>query len=796
MRKSIRFLPTADKGAGRHDAARFALPPCEARAEMEIGQLITEIPFSAPPVFSRTGEAMSFASGSLAMAGTSDLSHFVRHLDGGVARMELAVDGLLSAGCTQTIEGGLSAIPDITLARVNLADRCVAVEWRDGKVDPVRFINRLSELGFRAYPYDAGRSAAGGRQAMVTLLCCLGVAALAALAIVSLPAWCGMGADISPGQRDFLHGLAAVIALPAAAFAGRPFFVSALRAVAAGRLNPDVPVSAGLALALGLSVVETLGHAVEVTYDSALMLLAFVLIGRLLEQASLQYAPADAGNLATAWAATVTRFVSDTELAEVPAGSVRPGDLVLVRPGERIAVDGIVSEGRSEIDQSLCTGETLPVCVRRDSAVYAGTLNVSGTLRIKVGAAERTALLNGLGRTHGHAREACQASLSDRAARLYPPLVLAAALMTFVGWVASGADWQDAVMAAIAVLIMTYPAALGVAVSAVHARAAGALSTAGVLLSSGEGIERLAGVDTILFDKTGTLTLPEPHVINAADIPPERLALAGRLALASRHPLAGAVVRAARATSPLPAIEEPGQGVRSVFQGVALRLGKPSFCGAERRAAAVLESDPEASAIAFSYGVERYVLAVRQQLRSDAIETIAQLKQDGFAIEILSGDHAPAVAHLARTLGIERWQAVMPAADKTGHISVLQAQGRNVLMVGDGINDAPSLAAADAALSVGTAAPLTLAAADAVFAGDRLTPVLSAVAIARRALGLMHQNLVFTAAYTAVAAPVAVLGLASPLAAALAMSAAAAVVALNARRASGTRALPWWQAPA
>jgi Cu2+-exporting ATPase len=687
------------------------------------------------------------------MAGIRDLSHFVRHLDGGV-------------------------------------------EWRDGKVGPVGFIARVPDLGFRAESCDAVGSAVDGKQAMHTLLRCLGVAAGAALAIISLPMWFGIDADFSAAQRDFLHWLAAAIAFPAAAWAGRPFFVSAVRAVAAGRLNADVPVSTGLALALGLSVFQTLNHAVDTSYDSALMLLAFVLVGRLLEQATLQRSQGGAGNLATADAATVTRFVSDTELAEVPAGSVRPGDLVLVRPGERIAVDGVVSDGRSEIDQSLVTGETLPVSVGKDSIVYAGTLNVSGTLRIRAGGTERSALLNRSARTPDTAREARYAGLSDHVAGLYSPLALAAALVTFLGWVACGADGQEAVMAAIAVLIMTYPAALGLAVSAVRARAAGALSTAGVLLNSGDGIERLAGVDTILFDKTGTLTLPEPEVINAADIPPERLAVAGRLALASRHPLATAVVRAAKATLPLAAVEEPGQGVRCIFQGVALRLGRPSFCGAEQRAAAVLETDPEASAIAFSYGVERYVLAVRQQLRADAIETIARLRQDGFAIEILSGDRAPAVAHLARTLGIERWQAGMTPADKIGHISVLQAQGRNVLMVGDGLNDAPSLAAADAALSVGTAEPLTLAAADAVFGGDRLTPVLSAIAIARRSLGLMRQNLLFAAAYTAVGASVAILGLASPLSAALAMSGAAAVVALNALRAGGTPTVPKWQAPA
>jgi P-type Cu2+ transporter len=374
--------------------------------------------------------------------------------------------------------------------------------------------------------------------------------------------------------------------------------------------------------------------------------------------------------------------------------------------------------------------------------------------------------------------------LTDFAARLYSPLVHAAACTTLLGWVAFGANWHDAGIAAIAVLIITCPCGLRLAIPAVQVAASGALFRAGVLLNSGEGIERLAGVDTILFDKTGTLTLPEPEVINAADIPPERLALAGRLALASRHPLAAAIARAARSTEPLAAIEEPGQGVRGEWEGVALRLGRPSFCDAERHAAAILDADPEASAIAFVYGAERYVLAVRQRLRSDAIEVIAKLKQDGFAIEILSGDRAPTVAHAARTLGIARWRAAMTPADKIAHISALQSRGRRVLMVGDGLNDAPSLAAADASLSVAAAAHLAQAAADAVFRGDRLAPVAAALAVARRARQLMRQNLLFAVASNIVAVPIAVLGFASPLVAALATAGSAILITGNALRAT------------
>jgi Cu2+-exporting ATPase len=281
--------------------------------------------------------------------------------------------------------------------------------------------------------------------------------------------------------------------------------------------------------------------------------------------------------------------------------------------------------------------------------------------------------------------------------------------------------------------------------------------------------------------------MPEPAVVNAADIPADRLALAGRLALASRHPLAAAVARAANAKVPLSAVEEPGQGVRGESQDVELRLGRPSFCGAERAADALMLSDPEASVIAFRHGSDVHVFAVRQRLRGDAADVVADLKSKGFAIEILSGDRAPAVAHAARMLNIDIWHAALRPADKIARIAALRAEGRTVLMVGDGLNDAPSLAAADASLSVASAAHVTQTAADAVFVGDRLSPVASAVAIARRAKQLMRENLLLAVAYNAIAVPIAILGFASPLIAALAMSGSSILVTLNALRA---RSLP------
>jgi Cu2+-exporting ATPase len=716
-----------------------------------------------------------------------DLSYFVHHLDGGIARMELAVEGIRCGGCMRAIENGLASIPQTTRARVNLTDRRVAVEWRDGSIDPTRFIDRLSELGYRAYPYDSGRSAANEEQETRMRLRCLGVAAFAAMNIMLLSAavWSGNVTDIAPEQRDFFHWLSALIALPAAAYAGRPFFHSAVRAVAARRLNMDVPITVGVLLALGMSVVETLNHAEHAYFDSALMLLTFLLAGRTLEQAMRRRNRAVAGNLAALRAETATKFVSPHELREVPVASIRPGDVVLARPGERVAVDGIVIEGRSRIDQSLVTGETMPITACKNSPVYAGTLNISGTLRVGVSAAERGTLLDEVTRMLDRALEARThyVRLADRAARLYSPLVHAAAFATMLGWVAFGASWHHAIITAIAVLIITCPCAVGLAIPAVQVVASAALFRSGVLLNSGEAIERLAGVDTILFDKTGTLTLPEPEAVNAADIPADRLALAGRLALASRHPLAAAVARAANANVPLSAVEEPGQGVRGEWQGVELRLGRPSFCGADRAADRIMLTDPEASTIAFRHGAEVHIFAVRQRLRSDAADVVADFKRAGFAVEILSGDRAPAVAHAARSLNIDAWSAAMTPADKIARIAALRSQGHKVLMVGDGLNDAPSLAAADASLSVASAAHVTQTAADAVFLGDRLAPVAAAMAIARRAKQLMRENLRLAIAYNAIAVPIAILGFTSPLIAALAMSGSSILVTLNALRA-------------
>src|SRR6266550_5050387 len=366
------------------------------------------------------------------MQATRNFSYYVRDLGSGLSHIDLAVEGVSCAGCMAKIERGLSALPEVTLARVNLTDRRVALEWKQGALDPARFIDRLAELGYKAYPFEPVRAEALETEQASFLLRCVGVAAFAAMNVMmlSVPVWSGNVTDMIPEQRDFFHWLSALIALPAAAYSAQPFFISAFRALRARRTNMDVPISIGIVLALSMSVVESIHHAEHAYFDAALMLITFLVAGRYLDQSMRRRTRAVAGNLAALKAETATKFVGADEISQVPVAAIHSGDIVLLRPGERCAVDGIVIEGRSEIDQSLITGETLYAPAERGTAVYAGSVNISGTLRVRVSAASEGTLLAEINRLLDNALQARSrhVQLADRASRLYAPVVHATAL--------------------------------------------------------------------------------------------------------------------------------------------------------------------------------------------------------------------------------------------------------------------------------------------------------------------------------------------------------------------------------
>ncbi|WP_237152035.1 heavy metal translocating P-type ATPase [Oryzibacter oryziterrae] len=707
----------------------------------------------------------------------------------GARRLELAVSGITCAACMTDIERGLKFVPGVKSARVNLASRRTSVVYDPEVIGPVAVLDRMAAIGYPSHPFDPALAGDRRSEASRELLRCMAVAGFGAMNVMlmSVAVWAGNVTDITPETRDFFHWMSALIAIPAVGYAARPFFRSAFGALKRRSVNMDVPISIGVTLAMGLSLVNTMLHELEAYFDSALMLLFFLLLGRFLDENMRRRTAVEAETLATLRAESAVRIAEDGTLSRLPLSQVKPGDRILVRAGERVPVDGKVLSGRSDIDMSMVTGETLPARVSTGSMVHAGTLNGAGVLTVSVTAAVEGTLMAEIERLIGEAQTAKAGTLrlADRAARAYAPVVHSSALLTAVGWMIAGAGWHNALINAIAVLIITCPCALALAVPAVQVVGAGRFYRNGILLNAGDAVERLAKVDTIVFDKTGTLTLPDPVLLNGAEFDAQCLDVAGRLARGSRHPLAHALAEAVAAGASFEGIEEtPGEGVAVTQEGRRLRLGSLEFCGVDHDAAQRVRTDyPTASLIAFADGSEPpRVFAFGQTLKADAVETAESLRKSGYRLEILSGDREAAVADIARALDIAAWKAECDPASKIERLKALKAEGRKVLMVGDGINDAPSLAAAHVSLSPVSAVHVAQAASDAVFLGDLLKPVTVSLEISKAAYRLMMENLGIAVIYNLFAVPIAVAGYVTPLIAALAMSGSSMIVTLNALR--------------
>jgi Cu2+-exporting ATPase len=697
--------------------------------------------------------------------------------------LDFAVQGVNCAGCLGKIERAVTALPGEPSARVNFATRRLRVSWRGETFAPSQIEPTLEALGYRARPFEMGAVERAEAREMKFLLRCLAVAGFAAMNVMllSVSIWAGEASAIDPATRDLFHWISALIALPASAYAGRPFFQSAWRALRVRSVNMDVPISLGLMLALGLSVVETARRGEHAYFDSALMLMFFLLLGRTLEAAMRRKTRGVAANLASLRATQATRIGEDGTLAEVAATALWPGERIFVRPGDRLPADGRVTTGHSVLDDSLITGETQGREVGPGATVYAGATNLSGALEVEVAAAGAGTLIDEIERLleKATAAKSRYVQLADRVSRFYAPVVHLAALISMLGWLAAGASVHDALVVAISVLIVTCPCAVALAVPAVQVVVAGALFRLGVLLNRADAIERFAEIDTIVFDKTGTLTLPEPAL--ESDARDDLLAVASRLALSSRHPLARSLAARASDLAPFPRAKElPGQGVSALVEGVEARLGSLDFCDIAPDA-----FDAGLSRVGFRWGERTATFRMRQALRPDAVEVVAELQARGFGVEILSGDGEQAVEETAQALGVARWRGGLKPAEKVARLEELAASGAKVLMVGDGINDAPALAAALASISPVSAADLAQNVADAVFLGDRLAPLAATLAASRRAHTAMRQNLALSFIYNLVALPLAAFGHLTPLIAALAMSGSSLLVTLNALSVGG-----------
>ncbi|BEV12804.1 cadmium-translocating P-type ATPase [Asticcacaulis sp. DW145] len=713
----------------------------------------------------------------------TDYGCYVTEEDDGHQALYLRVEGMRCAACAWKVESTLNAYDGVN-ARMTYATQRLKLVW-----DKSAFSTRANDLaaavealGFSVAPFDVSKSSEGAKAEESLLLRCLAVAGFATTFVMLFAdaLWFSPDASLNGATRDLMHWAMALVALPTTLYAGRPFFRSAIAALRHGRSHMDVPISVAVLLTAGMSLFETMRHGPHVYFDASVMLLFFLLIGRYLDlKARGKAREAAEGLLAMLDGTASVREGGQVRSCKI--SDLRPGMTLVVAAGEKIAADATLTRGTTEVDTSLLTGETLPRAVSPGETVYAGTINVAAPLEAVVTAASENSLLS---RTVALMETAEQGQarfvhIADRVAAIYAPVVHIVAALTFAGWALWGhGGWQDALLKAMAVLIVTCPCALGLAVPVAQVLASGQLFRRGILLKSARGLERLAAADTVIFDKTGTLTRGQPTWMNPQALNEYETRLAVALAAQSRHPLSRALVQARPDLPVAPATVEdvPGCGLRGEVEGEPVWLGKATWLGIESAG----DSAPE---LWFRRGSHTPVrLVFEDTLRLDARLTIDALKARGLDIWLLSGDRRVAAERVATELGIDTCHADLSPLEKLATVQRLQAEGRKVLMVGDGLNDAAALSAASVSISPASGMDITQNAADLVFRGDSLWPVAEALRVAERTGRIVTQNFVLSFGYNLIAVPLAVGGGVTPLIAAIAMSASSLVVVANAFR--------------
>ncbi len=685
--------------------------------------------------------------------------------EGGV---QISLPTIHCAACMAGVERALSRVDGVISARVNLGLKRVRIETVPGLgAEPC--LAAIRAAGYDALELDTDALGGEGDATGRSLLIAIGVAGFAMMNVMllSVSVWSGA----TDATRDMFHWISAMIALPAVAYAGRPFFSSAWAALRAGRLNMEVPISLALILACGMSLYETLESGRHAYFDAALSLTFFLLIGRYLDHRTRIAARSAARELAAlepSRAERVTRGGTET----VPVAQVQVGDLLHVPAGMRVPLDGVLIRGETTLDRGLVTGESQPMAAGPGDTLVAGEVNLSGAIKMRVTAVGDDTTLRRMAALVEVAETARNkySGLADRAAAIYAPAVHLLALLAFLGWVWASGDLRLSLNIAIAVLIITCPCALGLAVPAVSTAASGRLFRRGVLLKNATALERLAEVDCVVFDKTGTLT--DGRAIPQQGPDAAGMGVLKALALASHHPVARGLLAGLPdiVAADLTEVQEHrGDGVSATWQGRPVALGRGGWLGGT--------ANPT-----LKIGDRLYPLQTGEQMRPGVAQAVAGLHAMGIDTLLLTGDTAHAADKIALAAGIAQAQADMRPEDKVRVLDGLRAQGRRALMVGDGLNDTPALASAFVSMAPASAMDAARVVSDMVLLNPDVSVLPEAVDLARRARKRIVQNFATAGLYNLVAVPLALAGFATPLMAALAMSTSSITVLLNALR--------------
>ena len=711
---------------------------------------------------------------------------FVRH-DGELSETTLLMEGISCAACGWLIEKHLRSLPAVAEARLNLSNHRLHVRWADSQLPLSQVLSELRHIGYVAHPYQADRAAEQLASENRLALRQLGVAGLLwfQAMMATMATWPEFNIDLSPEMHTILRWVALFLTTPIVFYSCAPFFRGAMRDLRTRHLTMDVSVS----LAIGSAYIAGIWTAItgngELYFDAVGMFALFLLTGRYLERRARERTAAATAQLVNLLPASCLRLTADGQSERILLSELRLGDHVLVYPGSVLPADGRIVEGQSSVDESLLTGEYLPQPRQSGDAVTAGTLNVEGALTVEVLALGHDTRLSAIVRLleRAQADKPRLAEIADRAAQWF--LLISLILAAAIGLLWWQIDPSRAFWIVLAMLVATCPCALSLATPTALTAATGTLHKLGLLLTRGHVLEGLNQIDTVIFDKTGTLTegrLVLRSIKTLAKLDADTcLSLAAALENRSEHPIARAFGRAPVAAEEVHS--QPGLGLEGVVGGQRLRIGQPEFvCTLSTSAIPLMPDDAGQHLLLGDSNGPLAWFILDDRLRDDAFELLQACKARGWKTLLLSGDSSPMVARVAAELGIDEAQGGLRPDDKLAVLQQLHSQGRKVLMLGDGVNDVPVLAAADISVAMGSATDLAKTSADAVLLSNRLQALVHAFSLARRTRRVIIENLLWAGLYNGLMLPFAALGWITPVWAAIGMSVSSLTVVLNALR--------------
>lgn len=711
----------------------------------------------------------------------------------------LLIQGLHCAACIWLIENILRKQPNIISARVNLSKKTLSIRWKGSLKNGSRSLKIIQDIGYNLLPLNQQIIDKEEQKYDNNILKSLAIAGFGAgnLMLVSFALWFYDSTAMGHQTRNLLHLYSAIIAIPVIAIASLPFIKSAYKSAIKGYPNMDLMISIAIILSSFVSLIKTFNNAEHIYFDSAVMLIFFLLVGRYLDLKVRKKAFSLASEFSLIMA-SYAKILHNNLVKTIPSNQIKEGMILLCNHGEKIAADGIVIEGESEVDQSIITGESLPQKISKDSTVFSGSINIGSPIKILVTKTNSNSILSRIIKLTENieSKKGHYVKIADNLSKLYIPITTTIAIFTYILWKFFFESNLDiAISNTIAVLIIACPCALALAVPIVQTISISTLLKSGIIIKSGEVIEKITSITNIIFDKTGSLTLGKMKLQNIQQIQNDKLVnittskrnnilkIAASVSKSSNHPFSKAVLAAYNQTLlDINAIEHKGLGLEALLDGQKIRLGKKEFCQINFDDS--VKENQNVGSLFMKIGDQEFILTFYDQLKSDSKKIIEQLKRSNFELSILSGDTKQSVSNVSKKLKIPDFYHSQSPIDKINFLTNLKKTGKKIIMVGDGINDAPALTLADISISFSNASDISQNSADIIIQQDKLYPILQIISSIKKANRIMKQNLAISLIYNSLAVPFAIFGYVTPLFAVIAMSSSSLLVLFNSLRAN------------